>query len=84
MMGLAAVAAIAAAASASPPALTGQPGELADYCAVETPGTTVEMVRPQPTDDPPVIDDVNWFARPVPNPDGHWMVAYANHNLNYL
>ena len=60
------------------------PPDTAPYCAVETRGTTVDMVRPQPTDAPSVIDDVNWFARPVPNPDGHWMVAYASHNLNYL
>ena len=55
-----------------------------DYCSVETSGTTVEVVRPGPSDDPPVIDDVNWFARPVPNPEGHWIVAYGRHNLNYL
>ena len=54
------------------------------YCEVETAGTTVEVMRPQPSDDLPVIDDVNWFARPVPNPDGHWIVAYGSHNLNYL
>ncbi|MDG2377175.1 MAG: hypothetical protein P8M18_12590, partial [Woeseiaceae bacterium] len=40
------------------------------------------LVRPRPGKAP--IDDINWFARPVPNPDGHWMVAYAMHDLNYL
>jgi hypothetical protein len=59
----------------------------APYCAVQTPGAKVEVVRPQPNDASPgipVIDDVNWFARPVPNPRGHWIVAFASHNLNYL
>jgi hypothetical protein len=54
----------------------------APYCAVQTAGTKVEMVRPQPADPP--IDDVNWFARPVPNPQRHWIVGFASHNLNYL
>ena len=54
----------------------------APYCAVETAGVHVELTRPGP-DDPPV-DDVNWFARPVPNPQGHRIVGYASHDLNYL
>ena len=41
-----------------------------------------KIVRPAP-DEPP-IDDVNWFARPVPHPGGHRVVAFASHNLNYL
>ncbi len=67
-------------------ALVGQtlaaPGDVAPYCAVETSGRAVDVTRPGPGD--PVLDDVNWFARPVPNPAGHRIVAVASHNLNYL
>ncbi|MBP7777636.1 MAG: hypothetical protein KA371_10940 [Acidobacteria bacterium] len=58
------------------------PGDVAPYCAVDTSGRHVEVVRPGPGD--PVLDDVNWFARPVPNAAGHRIVAVASHNLNYL
>lgn len=58
------------------------PDDTADYCNVETSGTRVEVVRPAP-DEPP-IDDVNWFARPVPNEAGNWIIAFASHNQNYL
>lgn len=54
----------------------------ADYCGIETEGAKVEMVRPATGE--PAIDDVNWFARPVPNPQGHWIIGFASHNLNYL
>ena len=27
---------------------------------------------------------MNWFARPVPNPEGRWIVAFASHDQNYL
>jgi hypothetical protein len=30
------------------------------------------------------VDDVNWFARPVPNPDGRYIVGFASHDQNYL
>jgi len=40
------------------------------------------LVRPGPGEEP--IEDINWFARPVPNPDGHWIVGYAMHDQNYL
>ena len=52
-----------------------------DYCTIED-GARVEMVRPAANE--PVIDDVNWFARPVPNPQGHWVIGFASHNENYL
>jgi hypothetical protein len=52
------------------------------YCSVATPGASVEVVRPGP--DEPALDDVNWFARPVPNPKGQRIVAVATHNVNYL
>lgn len=58
------------------------PGDVLPYCAVDTAGRSVEVVRPGPGD--PVLDDVNWFARPVPNTAGHRIVAVASHNLNYL
>jgi hypothetical protein len=41
-----------------------------------------EIVRPGP-DEPP-IEDVNWFARPVPHPRGEKVIAFASRNLNYL
>ena len=43
---------------------------------------TADIVRPLHNEPP--IDDVNWFARPVPDPQGHKIVAFASHNLNYL
>jgi hypothetical protein len=60
------------------------PASVPPYCAVQSAGTKVEMVRPQPGEASPQIDDVNWFARPVPNPRRHWIVGFASHNLNYL
>ncbi|MGH9319788.1 MAG: hypothetical protein ACRD3V_07845 [Vicinamibacteria bacterium] len=56
------------------------PGE--DYCNVASEGTKVLAMRP--ADDEPPVDDVNWFARPVPNPDGRWIVGFASHDQNYL
>jgi len=53
-----------------------------DYCAIETAGSRVELIRPGP--DEPEIDDVNWFARPLPNERGDWIVGFASHNQNYL
>ena len=32
-------------------------------------------MRPQPSEASAPLDDVNWFARPVPNPQRHWIVA---------
>lgn len=58
------------------------PGDDARYCAVSSAGASVEVVRPGPMD--PALDDVNWFARPVPNARGHRIVAVASHDLNYL
>lgn len=51
------------------------------YCDIEAAHNTL-LVRPGPGEDP--IDDINWFARPQPNPDGHWIVGYAMHDQNYL
>jgi hypothetical protein len=53
-----------------------------DYCAVETQGTRVLVQRP--AEDEPVVDDVNWFARPLPNLEGRWIVGFASHDQNYL
>lgn len=58
------------------------PGDQPLFCAVETSGRAVEVMRPGPGDPP--LDDVNWFARPVPNAAGRRIVAVASHNLNYL
>jgi hypothetical protein len=54
----------------------------ADYCRVESRGTRVLVERP--AEDEPFVDDVNWFARPVPNPAGRWIVGFASHDQNYL
>ena len=51
------------------------------YCDIEAAHNTL-LVRPGPGEEP--IDDINWFARPVPNPEGDWIVGYAMHDLNYL
>jgi hypothetical protein len=58
------------------------PGDPPPYCAVDTPGSRVAIVRPAAGEPP--LDDVNWFARPVPTANGDWVVAVASHNLNYL
>ena len=60
----------------------GQGPGLASYCAVATPGAQVLASRPGTAE--ATIDDVNWFARPVPNVAGDWIVAFASHNQNYL
>jgi hypothetical protein len=54
----------------------------APYCDVTAAGTAVLANRPTDSETP--VDDVNWFARPVPNPRGHWIVGFASHNQNYL
>jgi hypothetical protein len=52
------------------------------YCRVATIGTEVVVERPSSSEDP--VDDVNWFARPVPNPEGRYIVGFASHDQNYL
>jgi hypothetical protein len=54
----------------------------AEYCRVDSRGTRVLVERP--SEDEPAVDDVNWFARPVPNPAGRWIVGFASHDRNYL
>ena len=71
--------AIAMAVAAIAPASLAQHGPA--YCDIEAAHDTL-LVRPGPGE--PIIDDINWFARPVPNPDGDWIVGYAMHDLNYL
>jgi hypothetical protein len=72
-------AALALLTAATPQAA---PGDVPPYCAVATPGAALEVVRPAPGEAP--LDDVNWFARPVPNAAGRRLVAVASHDLNYL
>ena len=62
--------------------LAAAPGDPAPYCAVGGTAASVSIVRPAAGEPP--LDDVNWFARPVPNAMGDWIVAVASHNLNYL
>jgi hypothetical protein len=52
------------------------------YCRVATLGNEVVVQRPSSSEDP--VDDVNWFARPVPNPAGRYVVGFASHDQNYL
>lgn len=59
-----------------------QQSSVAPYCAVESPGTRVLASRPSASE--AAVDDVNWFARPVPNAGGDWIVAFASHNENFL
>ncbi len=53
-----------------------------DYCSIEGTGSRVDTVRP--AEGEPPIDDVNWFARPVPNRSAAWVVGFASHDQNYL
>lgn len=55
---------------------------IASGAAILGPQDAIDLVRPRPGEPP--IDDVNWFARPVPDPRGHKVVAFASRNLNYL
>jgi hypothetical protein len=54
----------------------------APYCRVSTSGTEIVVERPSASELP--IDDVNWFARPVPTGDRRHVVAFASHDQNYL
>ena len=69
-------------AMAWPALAAAQPGAEANYCRIDTPGSRVIASRPG-ADEPPV-DDVNWFARPVPNDAGRHVVGFASHDQNYL
>ncbi|MGI9262034.1 MAG: hypothetical protein ACR2QR_08360, partial [Woeseiaceae bacterium] len=56
--------------------------ELPGYCEIEPPQNVSLLVRPAANEPP--ITDINWFARPVPNPDNDWIIGYAMYNENYL
>ena len=75
-------ASILTAITACQPSVDGSPTDAVDYCNVTSSGARIEVVRPGP-DEPP-IDDINWFARPLPNERGEWIVGFASHNQNYL
>lgn len=53
-----------------------------DYCAI--PEHRVEVLARRPSADEPAVDDVNWFARPVPHDGDEWIIAFASHDQNYL
>ena len=53
-----------------------------NYCALPPVASPVLVTRPAPGEDP--IDDVNWFARPVPHAGPEWLIAFASHDQNYL
>ena len=72
----------AALAMALTATLSGQAPHEPDFCRVDSKGTEVLADRPAEGEAP--VDDVNWFARPVPNPAGRWIVGFASHDQNYL
>jgi hypothetical protein len=53
-----------------------------DYCALADFDVEVLTRVPGPTGE--AIDDVNWFARPVPHDGDDWIVGFASHDQNYL
>ncbi len=53
-----------------------------DYCAVPDFDLDVLAHVPGPGSTP--VDDVNWFARPVPHDGDDWIIAFASHDQNYL
>jgi len=53
-----------------------------DYCAI--PQMALEVLADLPGADAEPVDDVNWFARPVPHPGDDWIIAFASHDQNYL
>ena len=53
-----------------------------DYCALPDLGLEVLADRPGPDAAP--VDDVNWFARPVPHTGDDWIIAFASHDQNYI
>lgn len=54
----------------------------ADYCALPDHDVEVLALRPSSAEEP--VDDVNWFARPVPHDGDEWIIAFASHDQNYL
>ena len=56
----------------------GEPG----YCA--PPAVAREVLVTRPSDEEQPIDDVNWFARPVPHAGDDRIIAFASHDQNYL
>lgn len=44
----------------------------------------LEVLAERPGPDAPPVDDVNWFARPVPHDGSDWIIAFASHDENYI
>lgn len=53
-----------------------------DYCELAPVGSNVLRIRPAAGDPP--VDDVNWFARPVPHSGSDRIIAFASHDQNYI
>ena len=53
-----------------------------DYCSI--PEMALDVLADRPGPNAPPIDDVNWFARPVPHPGDEWIIAFASHDQNYI
>lgn len=48
------------------------------------PEVGVDVLALRPADGESPVDDVNWFARPVPHGGEEWIVAFARHDQNHL
>lgn len=53
-----------------------------DYC--EPTPIVSDVLAVRPAEGEPAIDDVNWFARPVPHDGPERLIAFASHDQNYL
>jgi hypothetical protein len=53
-----------------------------NFCAL--PQFELDVLAHVPGADSPPVDDVNWFARPVPHDGEDWIIAFASHDQNYL
>lgn len=77
-LAMASAAALTAAGCADETASAGP----VDYCEIPSLASTPVNVRPAEGDEP--VDDVNWFARPVPHDGTDRILAFASHDQNYL
>jgi hypothetical protein len=53
-----------------------------DYCSL--PRFESDVLAHVPGAASPPVDDVNWFARPIPHDGDDWIIAFASHDQNYL
>lgn len=53
-----------------------------DYCAIPPMG--VDVLATAPASEATIVDDVNWFARPLLHDGSDFIIAFASHDQNYL